>query len=118
MKQVDTPTTGKIRIGVDDSYKLLLDAELYTFQSLYKYAKVDTLVSNEADVIDLFMKDSLPLIVINRKLSKDEEQYLNARQIIPKTTLIAYDGLAFIVNNENTDTNLFYDQIAGIFSGN
>ena len=117
MKQVDTPTTGKIRVGIDDSYKLLLDAELFTFQSIYKYTKIDTTVGTEADIIDLFMKDSVPLIITNRKLTKDEEQYLNARQIIPKTTLIAYDGLAFIENKENADTNLFYDQIADIFSG-
>jgi phosphate transport system substrate-binding protein len=57
------------------------------------------------------------LIIVNRKLTKDEEQYLNARQIVPKTTMIAYDGLAFIVNKDNPDTNLFYDQIAGVFSG-
>jgi phosphate transport system substrate-binding protein len=117
LNETDTPTTGKIKVGVDDSYKLLIDAELYTFEALYKYARIDTVIGSEADIIDGFMKDSLPLIIVNRKLTSQEEQYLISRQFIPKTTKIAYDALAFIVNKENPDTTLFYDQIAGIFTG-
>ena len=113
----DTPTAGKMKVGIDDSYKLLMDAEIYTFQSLYKYARLDTLIGNEADIIDLFMKDSLPLIIINRKLTGEEEKYLNDRQIIPKTTKIAYDAIALIVNKENPDSTIYYDQVAEIFSG-
>jgi phosphate transport system substrate-binding protein len=115
--RVDTPTTGKIKVGVDDSYKLMMDAELYTFHTLYKYATIDTVIGTEADIIDGFMKDSLPLIIVNRKLTPDEEQYLVSRQFIPKTTKIAYDALAFIVNKENPDSTLFYDQVADIFTG-
>jgi phosphate transport system substrate-binding protein len=115
--KVDTPTTGRVKVGVDDSYKLMMDAELYTFHTLYKYATIDTVIGSEAEIIDGFMKDSLPLIIVNRKLTPEEEQYLVSRQFIPKTTKIAYDALAFIVNKENPDTNLFYDQIAAIFSG-
>ena len=116
-KEADTPTAGQIKVGIDDSYKLLMDAEIYTFESLYKYAKFDTVLGNETDIIDLFMKDSLPLIITNRKLTAEEEKYLNNRQFIPKTTKIAYDAVAFIVNKENTDYNIYYDQIADIFSG-
>jgi phosphate transport system substrate-binding protein len=114
---VDTPTSGKITMGIDDSYKLLLDAELYAFQTMYKYAKIDTIVGNETDIIDLFLKDSIPLMIVNRKLTQEEEQYLNERKIIPKTTKIAYDAIAFIVNKESSDTNFYYDRIKDIFTG-
>ncbi len=116
-KQTDNPTHGKIKVGIDDSYRLLLDTEVYTFEAIYKYAKFDTVYGNESDIFDLFMKDSLPLMIVSRKLTVDEEKYLNARQFIPKTTLIAYDGVVFIVNPENPDTNLFYDKIESIFKG-
>lgn len=116
-KEMDTPTAGKIRIAVDDAYRLLLDTEIYTFQSLYKYATVDTMYRNEADVITAFLQDSVPLMVVNRKLTKMEEQNLNARQIIPKTTCVAYDAVAFIVNKNNPDSNLFYDQVSSILNG-
>jgi len=116
-KAVDNPTSGRIKVGIDDSYRLLLDTEIYTFEAIYKYAKIDTVYGNEADIIDLFMKDSIPLMIVNRKLSEEEVKYLKSRQFIPKTTLIAYDGVVFIVNSENPDTNLFYDKIEGIFKG-
>lgn len=116
-KNMDTPTAGKIRIGFDDSYTLLLDAELYTFGTLYYNAKVDTLCRTEADIIDAFMKDSIPLMVVSRKLTGPEEASLNARQIFPKTTKIAYDAVAFIMNRENPDSTLFFDQVKAIFEG-
>jgi phosphate transport system substrate-binding protein len=117
VKQTDNPTAGRIKVAIDDSYRLLLDTEIYTFEAIYKNSKFDAIYGNEADVIDLFMKDSLPLMIVNRKLTVDEEKYLNARQFIPKTTLIAFDGVVFIVNPENPDSNLYYDKIEGIFKG-
>ncbi len=113
----DTPTSGKFKLGIDDSYSLLIDAELYTFESLYPYARIDTMCRNEVDIINAFMKDSVTLMVINRKLTQDEETRLNARQIYPKTTKIAYDAVAFIMNRENPDSTLFFDQVKAIFEG-
>lgn len=115
--QSDTPTAGNMKFGSDDSYRLLLEAEVYTFESLYKHAKFEAVYGSEADIFDLFMKDSIPLMIVNRKLTEDEEKFLNSRQIIPKTTLIAFDGLVFIVNAENPDSNLFYDKIEAVFKG-
>lgn len=113
----DTPTTGKFKMGIDDSYSLLIDAELYTFQSLYPYARIDTMCRNEVDIVNAFMKDSVPLMVVSRKLTQDEETRLNARQIYPKTTKIAYDAVALIMNRENPDSTLFFDQVKNIFEG-
>jgi phosphate transport system substrate-binding protein len=116
LNTLDTPRTGKIKVGVDDSYKLMMDAELGAFEKQYKYAKITAVIGSEADIINDFLKDSLPLIIVNRKLTKDEEKYLNDRQIIPKTTWIGYDALAFIVNKDNQDSTMFYDRISDIFN--
>src|ERR1035437_5787475 len=72
----DTATAGKFKLGIDDSYSLLTDAELYTFHSLYPYSEVDTICRNETDIINLFMKDSVELMIISRKLTQDEEAVL------------------------------------------
>ena len=113
----DSPTTGKFRVGYDDSYTLLMDAELDTFQALYHYTTVDTMCRSEADIIDAFMKDSVSLIVVSRKLTADEEKILNSQQVFPKTTKIAYDAVALIVNRENPDSTFYFDQIRKIFEG-
>ncbi len=116
-KNSDTPTAGKIKVGVDDSYRLLMEAERYTFEAMYKYASIDTVFKTEADVINDFMNDSLPMIVVNRKLSEQQVAYLKERQYIPKTTKIAIDAIALIVNNENPDTALFFQTVKDIFQG-
>lgn len=116
-KETDTPTRGKIKIALDDSYRLLLEAEIYAFEAFYPYSKIDTLCRNEADVITEFMHDSIPLMVISRKLTSEEENWLKGQQIIPKTIKIAGDAVAFIVNKDNPDSNLYYDKIAEIFRG-
>lgn len=113
----DSPTSGKFRIGFDDSYSLLIDAELYTFQTLYKYANIDTMSRNETDILNAFMNDSIQLIVVSRKLTEDEESILKSKQIYPKITKIAYDAVAFIVNRDNPDSLFFYDRIKDIFEG-
>jgi len=116
-QDLDTPTAGRIKVGIDGSYRLMIEAELYTFESLYRNAHIDTLIKAEADVIEDFMNDSVPLIIVSHKLSEEQEKYLNSKQFVPRTTKIAYDAIAFIVNNDNPDTSIFYNKIRDIFLG-
>ncbi|MEI6172876.1 MAG: substrate-binding domain-containing protein [Bacteroidota bacterium] len=116
-KNTDTPTGGTIKVGIDDSYHLLAEAEVFTFETVYKYAHIDTIFKTEADVINDFMNDSVPMIIVNRKLSVEQMAYLRERQYIPKTTKIAIDAIALIVNRENPDTSMFYQSIKDIFQG-
>lgn len=116
-KNSDTPTNGRIKVGIEDSYRLLLEAEIYTFEAMYKYTTIDTVYKTEADVINNFMSDSVPLIIVSRKLSDEQVAYLRERQYIPKTTKIAIDAVALIVNNENPDTSLYFQTVKEIFQG-
>jgi phosphate transport system substrate-binding protein len=116
-KELDTPTRGRIKAAIDDSYRLLAEAEVYAFESLYKDAHIDTVFKPELQVIEDFLNDSVPLILVSRKLTDAQEKYLNSLQYVPKTTKIAYDAVAFIVNNDNPDTLIFYDKIKEIFCG-
>ncbi len=116
-KETDTPTSGTIRMGLDDSYSLLMSAEIYAFETFYRNAHIDTLCRNEADIIDAFKKDSIPLMVVNRKLTKSEEDFLMAKQYVARTTLVAFDAVALILNPENPDTDVMYGQVHDIFTG-
>jgi phosphate transport system substrate-binding protein len=113
----ESPTRGNIKIGVDESFQLLFDTEIYTFQSLYPNAHITPIYKPELDILDLFMKDSVRLIVTSRKLTKDEEQYLTSKLIVPRTTTIASDALAFIINKDRVDTLLKYLTVKDIFMG-
>ena len=113
----ETATRGNIKISVDDSYKLIMDTEIFTFTHLYKNAKINVLYKNEKEIINDLINDSVRLVVTNKKLSKSQEDYLLSKSIIPKTTVIAYDALALIVNNNNPDSLIAYDDIKLIFKG-
>lgn len=114
----ETTTRGSIYIASDESYKPLIDAELFVFESNYKYAKVKPIYTSEGDAMDLLKNDSVRLVIMSRKLTDTEKQFFKDKQRIPKETHIAFDGLAFISNRENKDTTLSFAEVQNLFTGN
>ena len=113
----ETPTRGTIKIAVDESYQLLSDAELFTFQSIYKDAKVTPIYLPGDSVLRLFMKDSVKVIISSAKLTENEVAYLKGIATIARTTKIAYDALAFVVNKSNPDSLIRYNTLKDVFTG-
>ncbi|MEX1188567.1 MAG: substrate-binding domain-containing protein [Bacteroidia bacterium] len=113
----ESTTRGSIKIGADDSYHRLVATEIATFESLYKYAKVALHEGPEGEIMDLLMKDSLRAVVISRELTQAEKDYFAANKILPKTTKICTDGLAFVVNKESPDSNLSFSELQNLFKG-
>lgn len=114
---IETPTSGNIKIDVDESFQPLLDTEIFTFTSLYRNAKIKPVYKPEVDVINDFMNDSVHVIVTSRKLTDNQIQYLRDSLIIARTITFAYDALALITNKENRDTLLKFDTVKDIFTG-
>ena len=113
----ETPTRGNIRIAADESYQLLTDAELFTFQAIYKDAQVTPIYLSGDSILKLFLSDSINVIISGTKLTDNQIDYLKGKSIIPKTTKIAYDALAFIVNKSNPDSLIRYNTLKDIFTG-
>jgi phosphate transport system substrate-binding protein len=113
----ETPTRGDIRISVDESYKPLIDAEIYTFTTYYPYAKITADYKPEWDVISDFINDSVQLIIANNKITEEQIKNLLEQQIIVRTVTFANDALAIIINKENADSLLTYNNIQDIFTG-
>jgi phosphate transport system substrate-binding protein len=113
----ETPTRGNIKIAVDEGYQLLADSEIATFESLYKNAKINPIFASEDSILHLFLADSVRLMITSRKLTENEEAYLKDKLIIARTTQIAWDALAFIVNRSNPDSLLRYNVLKDIFTG-
>lgn len=113
----DTPTSGNIKISVDESFQPLIDTEIYTFTSLYQKAQIKPEYKPEFDVVNDFMNDSVKVMVTSRKLSDSQLQYLRDDLIIGRTITFAYDALALITNKENLDTLITYNNVRDIFKG-
>jgi phosphate transport system substrate-binding protein len=113
----EAPTRGNIKISIDESFQLLYDTQLYTFESLYVNAKITPGYKPEVDVLADFMNDSVRSIVLTRDLTKEEKEYLLTQKFVARTTKVAHDALALIVNPANPDTFLLDSQFADIFRG-
>lgn len=113
----ETPTRGNIRIAVDDAYRLLADTEIAAFEGTYKYANITPVFAAEDSILQLFLADSVRLMITSRKLTENEEAFLKEKLIIARTTQIAWDGLAFVVNRSNPDSFIRYTELKGIFEG-
>jgi phosphate transport system substrate-binding protein len=112
----ETPTRGKIKISVDESFQPLIDSEVFTFSHLYTSAKITPMYKPEYDVINDFMNDSVKVIVTSKKLSDYQIQYLRDTLVIARTTTYAYDALALVTNKQNKDTLLKYNNVKDIFN--
>jgi phosphate transport system substrate-binding protein len=114
---LDDATSGRIHITVDESYQPLMEAEIEMFEHFYPHAKIDVTYSNELKAFEDLLNDSSRFIVVNRELNSEEQDYFKKITITPTTLKIAYDGLAFIGNNESKLKRLMYSQVNDMFTG-
>jgi phosphate transport system substrate-binding protein len=113
----ETPTRGKIKISVDESFQLLYDTQVYTFESQYQDAKITVSYKPELDVLADLMNDSVRTVVLTRDLTKQEKDFLFSQKFVARTTKVAHDALALIVNKANPDSLILDFQFADIFRG-
>ena len=113
----ETPTRGKIKISVDESFQPLLDTEIFTFTSLYTSAFITPQYKPEYDVVNDYMNDSVKVIVTSKKLTDYQVQHLRESLIVARTTTFAYDALALVTNRDNLDTLVNYAVVKDIFLG-
>jgi phosphate transport system substrate-binding protein len=113
----DTPTSGEIKISVDQTFFQILDSHVDTFQSLYKNATIHPSYKPEAEVIQDLLQDSARLVVVSRPLTQGEEQVFEQQKIRPRVTKIAIDAIALIVHPDNPSFNLTLEQARNIFIG-
>ena len=107
----DTPTSGKVKIGCDETLQPLFNAQKDTFMGLYRYAEITPRVNAEQDVFADLLNDSVKAVMVTRKLNSTEEKVFKSRNLIPVTTKVAIDAIAIIVHPSNPDTLLSIDQL-------
>ncbi|MDQ3073833.1 MAG: substrate-binding domain-containing protein [Bacteroidota bacterium] len=113
----DTPISGKINIVIDESLKLLGEAEVEVFEHIYK--KADLVVaykSEEQAIADLF-NDRAKLAIVARRLTEAEEKKLKEMNMSARTTKIAYDAVALIAHPGNPVQGITQENLEKIFTG-
>lgn len=116
-KYTDTPTSGNIKICVDETFQPIVQAQIDVFGKTYPNATINPIYVPETEAFNLLMKDSVSTIISARKLTADQIKYFNSKKLYPKETKIATDAIALLVNNENKDTLITIETIKKILTG-
>ena len=115
---VETPTSGLIRISVDESFKPVIDSELKVFESSFPNAKILVDYKPEAACLRDIYSDSVRLVIVTRGLSLAEERYFNDTARTPAVSgILAWDAVAIVVNNHSRDTVMNMAQVSDLLQG-
>ncbi|HEY4799996.1 MAG TPA: substrate-binding domain-containing protein, partial [Bacteroidia bacterium] len=112
-----TPTQGKQKIEIDESYSQLFSAEVEAFEGFYKHSDLVDVYRPEGEIVNDFLADSCRMIVLGRDLTQKEKDFFASKKSFPTSTKIAVDALAFIVHKDNPVKELTYFELKDIFMG-
>ncbi len=113
----ETLYSGNIKIAVDESFKPIIEEELQVYRALTPEANVTPIYCSEVEAINLLLKDSVRLVIANRRLTEKEVASFHARKFFPQSIRMAVSGIALITNLENTDSVLTVGQFRNILTG-
>ena len=116
-ENLSTPTSGKEIIVCDETFQPIIEDEIHVFLSTYDQAFIQPIFQNENSAMNSLIKDSTHLAIVSRRLTKEEKNHFESKQLFPKEILIAYDAIAMVVNPSNKDTMLTISQLKDIFTG-
>lgn len=114
----DTPSNGTIHISVDESFQPVIEQEIKVYESSYPNAHIIAKYEPEVDCFKDLMSDSTRMIIVARGLNKQEDSfYLNKLGFKPLFGIMAFDGVAIIVNQNNPDSVFTLKDLKAILSG-
>ncbi len=111
----DTIDSGTIYISADESFKPVIDSEIRVFEALHPKAKIIPIYKPEAECIRDFSVDSIRMVIITRRFTEQEENFMvDSFKLAPKSLDIAKDAVAVIVNPSSSDTLFTMDEVRQI----
>lgn len=112
-----TATSGVTKLACIQSFENIMEQEIEVFEYIYKDANVLPYYLNELACVDSLMSGKVSSVVISRELTPEETKALTEQKRKPKSSLIAVDAIALIVNNDNPVEILSTDEVAEILTG-
>lgn len=115
--RTDTPTSGTAILASDDCFAPIIDEQIAVFEGLNPEASLTPVYTNEVEAINLLLKDSLRLVIAARGLTEAETQGLKNKGRQPRSQKIAVDGIALIINKQNTDSLMGLATLKKVMTG-
>lgn len=114
---IQTRTSGSVNILVDESFSSVVEDQVNIFKDDYKNAEFTVVLGNENKIVPAFLNDSIRVIVLSRMLTDEENKIYRNRNIIPKTSRFAIDGIALIIGKDDIDSNITVEEVINILKG-
>jgi phosphate transport system substrate-binding protein len=117
-QEMSSPVSGRLTIGIDESLRPAINAEIDMFSYYYKDAHITPLYLPEKQVVEKLLNNEIQTGIICRDLSKDEaESIKGAYQHVPESFRLAEDAIVPVVNMTNPVNDISYDDLKKILSG-
>lgn len=117
-RKKDTPTSGKVNLFFDEGLTLHINNQIFTFKTTYNNADITLRSSNERECIEALYNDSSKVIAISRPLTEKEMEQFKSKNIIPQTSTVAGDAIAFIVSKDFADSTISIPELIELLKGN
>ncbi len=114
----DSPTKGVINISVDESFKPVIEEQIFVHHSSFPNTKINASYKSEAACFRDLRSDSTRMIIVAKGLTEKEAQvFQDNLSFKPQYGILAYDAVAVIVNRESKDSVFTIEQLKEILSG-
>jgi phosphate transport system substrate-binding protein len=112
----DTIIEGQTNILVDETLLPIIEDQLAVFENSYN-TKITLLPQSEKESILSLTNSKADIVVLSRKLNKQELTIFKQKKIKPKTTAFAIDAITFIKNKKSNDTLIAIEEIIDFMKG-
>lgn len=123
-KPAHTATSGTTTIVCDNTFENIFEQEVDVFEYQYPEAHILVRYATQAEAFDSLFNLNTRTIVATRDLTAEEKRALKAKyknqrnaNVNVRSSKIAVDAVAFIVNPENTVNKLTVNEVADIVGG-
>jgi len=114
----DTRTEGTINISSDESFKPVIDSQIKVFEAKYPDAHIVVHYKPEADCFRDLAVDSIRMVIVTRKATAEEENFLiDSMRVGPEQMIVARDAIAMVLNKEAKDSLFTVNDIREILTG-
>lgn len=112
------PAANYVGVAIDETFSPIFGILTQDFRDRHADAFMDVMYMPENKAIAMLMGDTVRNIVVTRKLTEEEKDYLKAKyQLLPKEGIIAFDAITLVTNLASQDTLISSDELKQIVSG-
>ena len=115
--EVQSYTSGKEKILVDESFAPIIEDQAFVFESTYDNAKLNLLMKSENELINLFLEDSAQVAILSRLLTPGERKHFENKKIEIRINRFAVDGIALITHKSSKDSTATVEDIIKVLKG-